>query len=1059
MKLISDKSQNAAAVRLLSCALDQKDLSDTIILTPENATLWAENTLAKLSSKGAISGVSITNATRLFSSVFAGTKTTTSEFSAMLVSRAAQNKKFEAFSKTSKKYGFAREAYELIKLLSQSGLLASQILSNTKTALSTKLNDIASIWQDYNNLIPKNMCDGSMGLSKLTMLAKQGYFEGKTFMFVAYDDMSKTMLDFVEQILKNSKAVFASVVENDNSQTVNSHLADELIDVASKQNCTIVFDRKNTLDTRANQIATNLFAKQKQPAETTGVEVVACKNRKAEAEFVAQSIWKSVQNKNRYNSHEIVVPSREAYGQVLFEALKQKNIPFYEDAPKSVDYHPLFRLVDKFLQLGFSPRVQNMLSVLKNPLLKQDINVVSTYQNFCEKYGVEFEDYQKPLVVGQMDGNFETAKQVHAMCGKIAKLLPSAQANVGEYVEAINKFLQKHDIATSILEFSQKQTDPQEKEITSRVLEELSNLLEQITLVLGDTPTTCALFHEIYQSGVQNIRMRLVPPILDGVAITDLDTSKHSAIENMYVLGATEGDFPTILPDNGILTDTELAEMESSLNLKVGPTVSHVNELQKFKAKELFCLATNNLVVTFPKQVGGEQKTEAIIVSALREICLKNGQPLPISSDKPQSLVGLKEMFLEKAKTVDAAKQIVSYAKSRLKSNKSLFGFPEVFGSCQKALEETNNLNQTTASEIQNLVSTKELFFKNGTTSISELESYFACPYMHFAKYGLGVKESEQATIRALDIGNFLHKCIERVTNVYIQKKHISDTEFAKLMKQVLTELVKEEKYQAKVNALQLTALKNEACRLCYAVLNGIECSGFKPVYAELSFKDGHSLPSVPLTKNVKLEGKIDRMDTCGNMARLIDYKTGQIDLGFDNLYYGKKVQLFAYLLSVIKDGKYKPVGVFYLPIKSTFKKDSNMLEAYKLQGYFSSASEVVEQLDTSLSLDNPKSALVEVSYSTSKENKLLGKKVIKPQNHIMTEEQLVGLAQYAKTIMTKAVEEIADGNIMPSPIQKGDAKPCDYCPYKASCKISDKQQNIRKQAEKVSLEQILGAK
>ena len=524
-------------------------------------------------------------------------------------------------------------------------------------------------------------------------------------------------------------------------------------------------------------------------------------------------------------------------------------------------------------------------------------------------------------------------------------------------------------------------------------------------------------------------------------------------------MGAVEEEFPKTVSDNGILSSKDLEQINLEYGVKIESTVSHIEDIDREKICEIFMQAEDNLIITFPSVVNGEKRYVANIVEDLCEICLKRGETLKLKDVARSSALDNYYRFKEQAKSVEGAKQLVSKLKG-ISKTRSLFGkYAELLGSVEKALKNTDKIKNTQEINFEdNITIGKQLFFPNKKTSISQIETYFSCPYLHFVKYGLQVKEREDGKVKALDIGNFLHKCLERTTKIFSKIDHIDDAKFSSIMKEVLFDLVKEEKYSSKINALQLEALKKEACRLCYAVLRGIEKSGFKPIYAEARFSEDGEFPSVKLNQtDIILEGKIDRIDKCDKMVRLIDYKTGQVDLDIKNLYYGKKIQLFAYLLSIYEQDEYKPVGVFYLPIKSIFRKDSNVLDAYKLEGYFVSNMSVVLEFDHELTFEHSKSQLIDMQLSTSKENKMLGKKVLRPQPNIIDEQQLKDLAQYSKLLISGAVKEITDGNIMASPIViKGNCA-CDYCKFKCICKIDENPEMRRIEKEKITIEDITG--
>lgn len=1058
MKLcvVSDKSQFVASTRLLDMVFS---FSDAVVLTPENATLWAEGYLARHSKCGAISGIQVTNFSRLFNRLYPNKSVLSPDVFSMLIARSAQQNKLQAFAKSSKKYGFSKEAQKMLTLAEESGVNFALLDSGSTDALGQKLKDLSCIHSSVKSLMPSAMVDASSVSELLLKKAKQGYFKNKVVCFVGYDDIKSGTLPFIEEVLKSASCVYVSCREYDNSQTISYSLCDQFLKAAKNVNASVEFNRKDSLSPLASHIATNLFATQPKAKEVSGISVVANKNRREEVKFVVEKIETLVRQGARYKDFEIVVPAFDSYAPIIASSFSKHNLPVYIDNGKKIDGHALFVLVEKFIKLSCGRnKIANSVSLLKNVLLAQDINEISTYENFCDKYGLEFQDLKKPLAVGVDDVNFSVCQAVHKRAAQINNCLPKSSGTVNDYLLAIENFISQFSIEEQLVEFKNRQKSPEEKEITDRAILRLKEIINNARLSLGDVQVTASQFAEIWQSAVESTSLRIVPPMLDAVLVTDLATSKHKSVCFMFVLGATEGDFPITVLDNGILSDREIKEINSRYNVSLGPTTEHVNQLAKIKVQELFLLASEQLVISYPKFAGGEQKFLSSLVNTLTQICLFKGKPLQVENLDNLAPILFYKQQERRAQSEAGAKDVVAMLESRASGFMPIASLAELLGSLKEALENNNKKEKTQLSNVISVGS--ELFFPRKVTSISQIESYFSCPYMHFATYGLRLKEKEEASIKALDIGNFLHKCLEKVTKKFMNsEKSLTDAEFARVMKSVLAEVVKEEKYQAKVNSLQLQALKAEACRLCYAVLKGIERSGFKPVAAELRFGQSGQLPAVSLLgTDIKLEGKIDRMDKCGNLVRLIDYKTGQVNLGLENLYYGKKVQLFAYLLSVIEDGKCRPAGVFYLPIKSVFRKDSNILDAYKMQGYFSSGLDVAFELDHDLSLDNPKSQLVDMSLQVNKENRLLGKKVLKQQAHIMPEEELAQLAAYAKTLVSEAVKDISGGYIASRPLECGGSKPCDYCPFSCLCKIEDKVECVRREAEKITAEDIIGA-
>ena len=203
------------------------------------------------------------------------------------------------------------------------------------------------------------------------------------------------------------------------------------------------------------------------------------------------------------------------------------------------------------------------------------------------------------------------------------------------------------------------------------------------------------------------------------------------------------------------------------------------------------------------------------------------------------------------------------------------------------------------------------MFFENGKASVSELEKYFACPFAHFVNFGLGIKEKQQSSFRAIDVGDILHELAEK----YL-KNLVSGNE--KKPQNILDEILKDEKYNLEDNKIIIRVLKSESERICSALKKEYESSSFKPTYFEMWYGEKGKVGRLNIDENVGIEGKIDRVDICGDKLRVIDYKTGAIDAKASELYYGKKIQLLTYLCALEKLGK-RPVASLYFPLHNSF--------------------------------------------------------------------------------------------------------------------------------------------
>ena len=131
-----------------------------------------------------------------------------------------------------------------------------------------------------------------------------------------------------------------------------------------------------------------------------------------------------------------------------------------------------------------------------------------------------------------------------------------------------------------------------------------------------------------------------------------------------------------------------------------------------------------------------------------------------------------------------------------------------------------------------------------------------------------------------------------------------------------------------------------------------------------------------PKLKNIKIRGKIDRIDSVNGITRVIDYKTGgqikQTDLNikeYDKIFEDKKYsnifQLLFYSLAIEKDKKYNfPVenGIISFrnlsigALKTKFLDKSNLVTTEKLEDYKKGLERlIIEILDKNISFKEKK--------------------------------------------------------------------------------------------------------
>jgi ATP-dependent helicase/nuclease subunit B len=171
---------------------------------------------------------------------------------------------------------------------------------------------------------------------------------------------------------------------------------------------------------------------------------------------------------------------------------------------------------------------------------------------------------------------------------------------------------------------------------------------------------------------------------------------------------------------------------------------------------------------------------------------------------------------------------------------------------------------------------------------------------------------------------------------------------------------------------------------------------------------------------------------------RVIDYKSGSLDLSLHEVYHGLKLQLALYLEAAREAYQnVKTAGLFYYRVHDPILTARTMPEAIDeawrraklaksqgLKGYVLKDREVMRMIDRDFesSLFLPIHALKSGEFS--KGSKLL------------TEEGFRLLGGHSRKVLNRAGQRIMAGDISLTPYQSKGKSACTYCPYRSVCRF-----------------------
>ena len=1093
MRIILSDNIKSSMEELITLALQNAEdkESNHIIFVPEKFAFNTEKQLILNSKKAVVSNVQVVTFSRLL-------KRLTQENDSRYLSKEAGimvTKKIIlenidnllCFKKTAKTIGFAEQIYDTISELKNSKVLPSDFSDEKKieklnASLKIKLQDIFMLYEKYQDYLISNgyidACDRFLLLSNLVLNNEK--IKNSNVYVLGYESITASGLDVLRSLATASKSIVFGITTK--SKKNNYFSVPEMLETLEELALglgikpTIIDHTNRTKNYIANHISDNLFCYpySKLKVSSDNLKIYDAKNVNDEINFIAEEIRKLIiLKKYRYKDFAIACPDVKFYAETIKKVFDDYKIPAFTDDNISLADHPIIQFILSILNAckkNFD--ADDMIKISKSFFSNVSSSDACLFENYIIRVGIDHDKFFSPFKFGKTD-SFNNLKQDFVIAEKVRKELSSKllkiknaflnSKSVSDFSETIKYIFEVFEIDKSTDRFIQMLTQLKEMveiERTKQIKDKLYDLLNTMTQIFKLDKLSFDDFYALLNVGIDSATVSLIPIVLDNVFVGDISTSKFITNKILFVVGMNEGVVPYIKDDCGIIVDKELGVLSDNIGKKIEPSIRTINKREKYKFYQLIqCFedAVYFSYVDFDKQ--GAEVKPSLAIFDLKKIFLdvETNTTIEILNNKTVNLK--KHDFLNIRRKKEIA---FSYPTETIAEKKLALEIQKIRKVASHDISATNviNLNSTMSTiysgfnsnrkqKIEKIFAPKikfsdtnlkqsNLFFQKNKTSISELETYFVCPFRHYLSYGLNIKEREDASLNSIDFGNILHKVAEKFMAKISEISSLTQEEAGAKATLIINKVFEDEKILSAKNKHTANQLRGEAKRLTNALLYQYQSSRFKPIGEEIVFGEKGKFKALRLNDKISLEGKIDRVDIYENKFRVIDYKTGSIDLQPSNLYFGKKIQLFAYLKALDKQLNRIPVGAFYLPIKNTYSKELEVLDyiaSYKMQGFVLNDAETVKSMDKNLSFENPKSEIINAEISTSKVNVAKGEYVLNNRSKKALSQEIINSAsEYAYKISQNAVSEILQGNLQQNPIESDGVVACEYCPYVDIC-------------------------
>lgn len=812
--------------------------------------------------------------------------------------------------------------------------------------------------------------------------------------------------------------------------------------------------------------------------ETDRVTIVRASRTRDEIAYALHAIMQSVRAGDRFRDSAVICGDLENGREEIEEQFRGAGIPCFIDERRRVREDCLIRLIESALEAGekgfeagavfaFS---KNPLVLLRLPKIEGDplrgFERISELERFVQGRGIRgrkaYADIWRGRLKNISEDRIPFINQTKDLVFKSLLAFDEAFRSAGsvrEKTAAIRGLLREIDAEDKLKYLADQAGEKRKYRLAAEygsIFGTLDGLLLDFERLFGDKDLDRDLFTEVLEAGLHAIVMAHVPPTRDRVVVGDLRRTRLPRVKHLFILDCNEGVLPANHSDGGLLNEND-REILKNTRLSLAETATEEVFNDRFYLYLLMTRSSARLNVVYKTSGKSKQgKAEALfpseIVRTIRTLFPNAAEretadgafPLLNDAESAKDLLSRDLRSWHDIETGRETQRSVNEDEMH-----ALWGWLSARdeAACQKLVDNVFYQHRDPALTAEEA---KELYGETISGSVSRLQSFAECPYKHFLNYGLGIKENEIHEIERADMGSIYHGALDRFFKKTRQEGKdwwaLSSEETAAFIELSVQEAADEIK-----NGLLVSSARNRAMaervkrvtdRTVKALRNHWEKGHFRDVRTEIGFGEGqedvlHFLLEPDGTLSIR--GTIDRLDTAENadarFVKIIDYKSSDQDLHYNDIEYGTKLQLPLYLYAAMKleekthpEKRIVPAGIYYYfiddplaeSVSTQEEAERTILGKLQMKGISNADETVFRMID-----DSDSGAVV---YAKAR----AGRKAL-------STDEFAALSEKAKDKCVELAEGILSGDIAVRPVEGAGKDGCRFCKYAAICGIQNR--------------------
>lgn len=1085
-----------------------------LILVPDQFTMQTQMELVNRHPRGGILNIDVLSFSRLAHRIMQETGGEDTPIlddigKSLVLCRVAEELKEEVpvLGGNLKKLGYIHEVKSAISEFMQYGVDCEKIekmleFAKVRGGLFAKLKDLGVLYQGFGQYIRDKYITTEEIYDRLAQqLEKSALIRNSIVVMDGFTGFTPVQNRVIEKLLTLSEELYMTVTLDKQDLEMGKDL-EQLFSLSKK---TIKSMEKMAEDNRIEvkpliwieggknrfvdsaglcHLEKNLFRYPycQMDGEVEGICIREAETMEQEVRNTCQEIRKLTKQGYCYRDIAVITGDLGAYGSLVEELFEEYEIPIFMDQTRKITLNPFIEYIRSAIQIqvkNFS--YESMFHYLKSGMVDMDREVVDKLENYCLAYGIKGKKAWASLFCSSKEEGTKGAdylenrrillEELNNARDKIINellVLKSGKQKVRVQAAQLYEFLTRNQCQMKLKayeEYFKEIGDRAKEKEYARIYKLVMELLEQIVELLGDENMSWEEFGQILDAGFGEIQVGIIPQGIDMVVVGDMERTRLKQVKALFFLGINDGKIPKT-SGGGIISDLD-REFLAEGDFELAPTPRQQMFIQKFYLYLNVTKPSHKLYLSYAKlNAEGKSMKPSYFIDNIKKL-------YPALEVEKIGECQWEQLLTKSEARTYSANLLSGYKQGKLDESQEsvLLALLKVLKEEEAGDDWVNDLLDSSFYSYENTAISKEaariLYGSIMHSSVSRLEKMASCAYAHFLQYGLGLKEREEYSFEAVDMGNVFHKILEIFAGKLAQKNYtwvdFPLDEGREILKNALESYAitygNTILYATARNAYALDKMERILWRTVRILQYQLQKGKFMPKNYEISFSALEDLDSVKISlsdnEKMYLQGRIDRMDTYETEEKLyvkvMDYKSKEQQFQLAAFYHGLQLQLVVYLNAAMellkKQNPTKNVlpGAFvYYHVSDPMVEgqegmteeeiDGLIKKQLRVAGIINETPEVLSALDKS---HEEKSDVIPVEYK--KDGSLSSRSTV------MKEEQIDILLKYARQKVEHLGQEIADGNIAMEPKVFKGKDACTFCQYKDVCSFDSHLQGYEK--------------